>query len=127
MRTETVKDNGTVTQESLPAISPPEDEPYRKLAIEQLGRVRRFKIRLAGFILAMVIATPVWVVTEYMNADGWPQRLSDNSQPGDWNPWIIWVALIGLFVVGLSGLKAYFDRPTTEAEIRREIERLEGR
>lgn len=127
MGTETLKDNGALTRASLPSTSQSEDGTYRKLAIEQLERVRRFKIHVAGFVLAMVIATPAWIVAEYFTADGWPQRLSDNGRPGDWDPWIIWVALIGLFLVGLSALKAYFGRPTTEAEIRREIKRLQGR
>ena len=49
------------------------------------------------------------------------------ATPGDWEPWILYVALIWGLVVGIAALKAYFDRPTTEAEVDREIRRLRAR
>jgi hypothetical protein len=53
----------------------------------------------------------------------WLQRWSDNSQPGDWEPWILHAAFIwGLFVAFVA-LRTYFDRPTTEAQIDREVRR----
>jgi hypothetical protein len=122
--TETLTNHKAHSGRTIAGPPPADEETLRKLAFEQLERIRTLKIRVAAFFLGLVILGPIWVVTEYMNADGWPQRLSDNSQPGDWNPWIIWVALVGAFVVGVSALKVYFGRPTTEAEVKREVERL---
>ena len=72
MRTETLKDNRALTRALLPSVPPSEEGTYRKLAIEQLELVRRFKIHVAGFVLAMVIATPAWIVAEYFKVR-WPQ------------------------------------------------------
>jgi hypothetical protein len=36
------------------------------------------------------------------------------------------VALVGAVVVAIAGFRAYFDRPTTQAEIEREVERLKS-
>jgi hypothetical protein len=52
---------------------------------------------------------------------------SDDGTRGDWEPWILYVALIWGLVVGIMALKAYFDRPATEAEIDREVTRLKSR
>ncbi len=53
-------------------------------------------------------------------------HLSPDGTPGDWEPWILYVALIwGLFVV-IDALKVHFDRPTTEEEIDREVRRLQS-
>lgn len=120
MGTDTLTNNKGIRAELR---EPADDESLRKLAVERLERVRKLKVSIAGTFLGLVLLTPVWILTEYMNADGWPQRLSENSQPGDWNPWIIWVALAGLLWIGISALKVVL-RPTTEIDIQREVERL---
>jgi hypothetical protein len=55
------------------------------------------------------------------------ERLSDNGNSGDWNPWILYVALVWGFFVVLDALKVFFDRPTTEAEVDRTVERIRWR
>ena len=53
------------------------------------------------------------------------ERWSNNSNPGDWEPWILYVALIWGGILALMALKVHFDRPAaTDAEIDREVERL---
>jgi len=65
------------------------------------------------------------IVTQYATADGWPEHLSSRSRyAGDWDPWIIWVALGGAVFVAIAGFRAYLDRQETEAEVEREIERM---
>jgi hypothetical protein len=81
-------------------------------------------MHIAAFVLGMIVLTPVWMFAEYVTADGWPEHWSDNGNPGDWGPWILYVGLIWGLVVAVAALKVYFDRPTTEAEIDREVERL---
>jgi hypothetical protein len=87
----------------------------RKLALQYLERIRKFKLSLAVYVFSMLVLTPVWIVTQYERADGWPEHLSTRSRcAGDWDPWIIWVALIGAFVVAIFAFRAYFERASTE-------------
>jgi len=115
--TETVTTNERVAAEAVPEIvRSRDDETLRKLALRHLEHVRKFKLYLSVYVLSMLVLTPVWIVTQYETADGWLKHLSSRSRyPGDWDPWIIWVALIGAVLVAIAGFRAYFDRPTTEA------------
>ena len=121
MPTETVTTNERVASEAVPGIvRSRDDETLRKLALRHLEHVRKFKLYLSVYVLSMLVLTPVWIVTQYETADGWLKHLSSRSRyPGDWDPWIIWVALIGAFLVAIAGFRAYFDRPTTEADVER--------
>jgi hypothetical protein len=86
-------------------------------ASEHLKHVRRFKRYLAIYLLALVVLTPTWVVTQYYIQDGWPKHLSTRSRyAGDWDPWIIWVALVGAIVVAIVGYRAYFDHAAENDE-----------
>jgi hypothetical protein len=126
--TETVTTNGRVTSDAVPeTIASGDDEALRRFALRHLERVRKFKLYLSVYLLSMFVLTPVWIVTQYETADGWLEHLSSRSRyPGDWDPWIIWVALIGAVLVAIAGYRAYFDRPNTEAEVEREIQRLKS-
>ena len=104
-----------------------EDAGLRTLALKQLERIRSFKLHLAMFLIGMPALTGVWALTEYMNADGWPDRFSDSAGPGSWNPWILWVLLIWGGLLAIQGVRAYFGRPPTELEIDREVARLKTR
>lgn len=125
--TETLTKNGPLVEESLGTSTAEDEAALRRMAVRHIARVRKLKLHATAFVLGMTILVPAWIVTEYVNADGWPKRFSDNANPGDWNPWIAWVVLIWGFVVAVLALKAYFGRPTTEAEIERELERLRFR
>jgi hypothetical protein len=128
--TETLTKNERVLSEQLSHISPAsKDEELRTSAIRQLEHIRRFKLYLTAYVLLLLVLTPIWMVTQYEEADGWLEHLSTRSRyPGDWDPWIIWVALIGGAIVAFAGLRAYyFDRPPTEADIDREVERIKSR
>ena len=128
MPTETPTTNERVAPEALPEIvRKREDEALRTLALRHLERVRKFKLSLAVYVLSMLVLTPVWIVTQYEQADGWPEHLSTRSRyAGDWDPWILWVALIGAIVVAIFALRAYFGRASTEGEIEHEIERVKS-
>ena len=130
MPTETLTTNERVVSEQAPAITQPEEEGLRTFAIRHLEHVRKFKLYLSAYVVSMLVLTPVWIVTQYESADGWPKHLSSRSRyPGDWDPWIIWVALIGGVLVAIAGLRAYYldRRPITEADIDREVERMKSR
>ena len=128
MPPETLTTNERVASEAVPGIvRSRDDETLRKLALRHLEHVRKFKLYLSVYVLSMLVLTPVWIVTQYETADGWLKHLSSRSRyPGDWDPWIIWVALIGAFLVAIAGFRTYFDRPTTEADVEREVERLKS-
>ena len=92
-----------------------EDEAIRNRAQPRVERARKFKRSLAIYVLSLLVLTPTWVITQYYIQDGWPKHLSTRSRyPGDWDPWIIWVALIGAIIVVIYGYRAYFDRSDME-------------
>ncbi len=128
MRTEPITKNDRVKLEPSPPIADSEDERgLRLLAVQQLERVRSFKLHVGVFIVGMIAIAGAWVLTEYQNADGWPDRFSDSGGPGTWNPWFFWVLLVWGLILAYHGLKTYFRRPPTKAEVEREIERLKSR
>lgn len=129
MAERTVTDNGRVTTAEVPElIQSREDKALRKLAIKHLENVRKFKLYLSVYVISMIVLTPIWVITQYDQADGWLEHLSSRSRyQGDWDPWLIWVGLVGAFIVAIAGYRAYFDRPETEADIQREVERLKAK
>lgn len=129
MPTETPTTNERVAPVDVPKSAPlRKDEELREVAVRHLELVRKFKVYLFVYVISMLVLTPVWVVTQYETADGWPKHLSTRSRyPGDWDPWIIWVALIGAVLVAVAGFRAYSSRGDTEAEIEREVERLKSR
>ncbi len=93
-------------------------------ALREHSEVQRL---LSVYLLGMFVLTPIWVITRCEQADRWLQRLSSRSRyAGNWDPWLIWVGLVGAFLVALAGYRAYFDRPETEADIEREVERLKS-
>jgi hypothetical protein len=117
--TETVATNERVASDEFPGIAESrEEEALRLLAARHLKQVRKFRIYLSAYVLSMLVLTPVWIVTQYETADGWPKHLSSRSRyAGDWDPWIIWVALIGAVLVAIAGFRAYSSRADTEGEI----------
>ncbi len=115
----------TASSQPILTATAPEDGLHR-WARNHLERVRRLRLHVVAYVLGMVVLLPVWAFSEWKTAGGF-ERLSDNGQPGDWEPWILYVALIWGFVVAVEALRVYFDRPTTDAEIEREIRRLQSR
>ena len=129
MSVDTVTTNGRARPDTVPqAPASRDDDALRNLAVRHLELVRKFKLSLVVYVLSLLVLTPIWVVTQYETADGWLKHLSSRSRyPGDWDPWIIWVALIGAVIVAIEGFRAYSARADTEGEIEREIERRRSR
>ena len=98
------------------------------LAQLHLEHVRKFRLYLFVYLLSMVVLTPVWIITQYESSPGWLHHLSSRSRyPGDWDPWLIWVALVGAVIVAIAGYRVYADRADNPADLEREIERLKSR
>jgi hypothetical protein len=108
----------------LPAFEPAGDEALRELAIRQVERVRSLKLHVIAFAFGSVALGGIWVLTEYLQDHRWPDRLADSGGPGTWNPWIFWAVGIWAVILGIHAIKTYSRRPATEAEIRRELERI---
>ncbi|HSJ94584.1 MAG TPA: 2TM domain-containing protein [Gaiellaceae bacterium] len=104
-----------------PAVDP--DAELRAWARKHVERAQKLKRDIAIYVLGMAALTSVWVLVEWQDNGGF-ERLSDNGNPGDWEPWILYVALIWGFFVALDALRVYFDRPATEAEVDRTLERM---
>jgi hypothetical protein len=43
---------------------------------------------------------------------------------GTWSPWYFWAVGVWAVILAVHAFKTYAHRPPTEAEIRREVERL---
>jgi hypothetical protein len=128
--TETLTRNERVVPEQAAEVArSPEDKELRTLARQHLEDVRKFKLLASIYVLSLLVLVPVWVVEQYETSPGWLKHLSTRSRyPGDWDPWIIWVALVGGAIVAFAGLRAYvFGRGPSEAEVDREIERLKSK
>jgi hypothetical protein len=106
--------------------TPPPDKEVREWARKHVERVRKVKRDLAIYVLGITSLTGIWALVEWQDHGGF-ERLSGNGNPGDWEPWILYVTLIWGFFLVLEAVKVYFDRPASEAEIERAVERLESR
>ncbi len=121
-------ETGRKTDGPVPELHPDapagDEDALRSLARRQVLRVRRFRFHLAAFVVGTIVLTGVWVLTEYLEADGWPERFGDEDAPGTWHLWIFYVLGVWALIVALKGLGTYFRRPASEAEVERELERL---
>ena len=122
MPVEMLTESERTASQPAPATSPQDDE-LRRWARKHVERVHRLKRDVAVYVLGMVTLTAVWALVQWQD-NGAFERFSGGDNPGDWEPWILYVALIWGFFVAADALKTIFDRPTTEAEIDRQIERL---
>jgi hypothetical protein len=97
----------------------------RQQAIKQIERRRRFRISAAWSAIGMIILVAVWAMSEYHNAGGWPtQGFSQSSGIHDvWNFWIIYPLGAWLLLLAVHGWFVYGNKPISEGEIKREIER----
>jgi hypothetical protein len=125
--TDTLTKSEPTVPETTPAETPPTETvsevELREWARHHVERVRKFKRDVAAFLLGMTALTALWAVVEWQENGGF-ERFSNGGNPGDWEPWIVYVALVWGFLLGIDALKTFFDRPTTEADVDRELDRL---
>ena len=88
--------------------------------VEQLERIGRLKFHIAAWVLGMLVLTPLWALIEWQDNGGF-ERFSNNSQPGNWEPWILYIGGIWAAVIAVFTVHAYITRPTgeTDREVRR--------
>jgi hypothetical protein len=98
--------------------TPANEQFARQQAISQI-EFRRFMVSAAWFSIGMVILTAILAAAKYHNAASWPV-------PGIhevWNSWIVYPLGAGLLILTVRGWFVFGNKPTSESEIRREIER----
>ena len=105
-----------------------DEEQVRKLAVEQIERKRRFYTRAFGATALAVVLVIIWALAEYHNAHGWPTNGFSQSSGiyHTWNSWIVYPIMGLSFFVAIDWLQTVRRRPITEAQIRREMDRLRG-
>ena len=118
-----------------PAAAPPvaspapsDDERLRELAIKHIEQKHRFHKRAFGAATVAVVLVIIWATSEYNNAGGWPTGgFSESSGiPHVWNSWIIYPIIALALGVAIDAWHTYRDKPITEDEIDREVDRLRG-
>ena len=118
-----------VVEPKLPPRPPePDDQEVRALAVKQIERKRKFQMRaFAGAVISAFLVV-VWAISEYNNAGGWPTNGFSNSSsiPHVWNDWIVYPLIAIGLLVAIDAWNTYRRKPISEAEIRREMDRLTG-
>lgn len=71
------------------------------LGVQFEGRFLRF--HAAAWALGMAVLTPLWALLEWQDNGGFA-RWSRNSRPGDWEPWIVYVAVFWAFGIAVLAL-----------------------
>ena len=85
-------------------------DEIRRFARRRLEGIRRLKFHIAAWVLGMVVITPLNALIEWQD-NGSLERLSSNSQPGSWDPWVLQVGGIWALVIAGLALVVYIDRP----------------
>ena len=100
----------------------------RQQAIRQIERRRRFRVSTAWSAVGMMILVVIWAVSEYHNAGGWPtQGFSQSSGiPDVWNFWIVYPLGAWILLLAAHARFVYGNKPISESDIKREIERQVG-
>jgi 2TM domain len=104
------------------------DQLARQQAIRQIERRRRFWISTTWSGIAMLILVAIWAISEYHNAGGWPVDGFSQS-PGIhevWNFWIVYPLGAWLLIIAAHAWAVFGNKPISESQIKREIERQAG-
>lgn len=109
-------------------LVPSDEQQVRELAVEQIERKRRFRVRAVSAAVVGVALVVIWAIAEYHNAGGWPTSGFSQSSGihHEWNSWVIYPVLALALGVGIDAWHTYRHKPISESEIRREMDRLRG-
>jgi hypothetical protein len=89
----------------------------RRFVRRRLEGVRRLKFHVAAWALGMVLVAPLNVLIEWQDNGGF-ERLSRNSQPGSWDPWVLYIGGIWAAVIAAFALLVFTDRPSRGHHLR---------
>ena len=72
--------------------------------------VAQLEFHVTAWIFGMLVLTPVWALIEWQD-NGAFERWSRDSQPGSWEPWILYVGVLwALGIAILTGIRLLRDR-----------------
>jgi hypothetical protein len=70
------------------------------------------RFHASAWLFGVAVLTPLWALIEWQDNGGF-ERWSNNSRPGDWDPWILIVCGVwALAVLGLLSVRQVFERST---------------
>jgi len=92
---------------------PTTDAEFRRSTRAWLERVGRLKFHVAAWLLGMIVLTPVWALIEWQDNGGF-DRFGNDSQPGEWEPWILYIGGIWALVIAIFAVWVYLDRPARQ-------------
>jgi hypothetical protein len=106
------------------AASDDSEQLGRQLAIKQARAKRLFKISTTASAVGVVLLVPIWAVTEYQRAGGWPTRGFSRSSgtPDVWNAWIVYPVIAWVSLTAARGWAVYRHKPIPAGEIGQETE-----
>ena len=119
--------HGTPT-DHRPDTPTDDGELAREQAIRQIERRRRFWISTIWSAVGVAILVVIWATAEYHDAGGWPVHgFSQSSGIHEvWNFWIVYPLGAWLLIVAAHAWAVFGNKPISEGEINREIERQGG-
>jgi hypothetical protein len=82
----------------------------RQSGCRRLERIRRLEFHIAAWVLGIFVITPLNALIEWQDNGGF-ERLSSNSQPGSWDPWVLYIGGIWAIAIAVLALIVSFDRP----------------
>jgi hypothetical protein len=85
-------------------------DEVRRFVRRRLEGVGRLKFHVAAWVLGMVVIMPLNALIEWQDNGGF-ERVSRNSQPGSWDPWVLYIGGIWAIVIAALALRVYIDRP----------------
>jgi hypothetical protein len=96
------------------------------IARDRIRRRRNFVTHLIAHVVGSMFLILIWATTEYHNAGGWPTGFRTGRQNHDWDPWIMYPLIAGTLALAVHAWVALGRRPLPEADIRREVGRIQG-
>ena len=111
-----------------PDVPVSDDQLARQKAIRQIERRRRFWLSTTWSAIGVAILVAIWAISEYHTAGGWPAHgFSQSSGIHEvWNFWIVYPLGAWLLIVAAHAWAVFGNKPISEGEINREIERQRG-
>ncbi len=81
---------------------------------KRLARIGRLRFHLAAWALGLIVLTPINALIEWQDNGGF-QRISRNSHPGSWDPWVaIVLGIWAVVIVVLYAIPVYLDHRTLD-------------
>ena len=102
-------------------------DELRSQALDRIRRRRNFWTHAVAHVILCVFLIAIWATSEYNNAGGWPTGFATGRENRDWDPWIIYPLIPLNLALAAHAWIAFGRRPPTEAEVQREIDRMERR